>query len=480
MKRHLCLLFVAIFLLLPVRGYAQGYAAADRFELGQRLRAFEGAWDEQTDADARRRAVPFLNKATEAFLFTPRVGEIGKELDKARFALRSPKEPDAATIWAASLSVKPASRLLDTKAADLSVTLSPFYQVEAERFADVRLQLTICRADRRALTPATEAAIAKVPLDIALPLRGFPEGDYTVRAEIIHGKRMLAYSEQTLSLVEGLSERLERLEKAVQVLPEKPASTDTETARALAKLLVSLRQGGTLETDYPATRLLAEAEAAIAAIAAGNKHYGEARAGQYWVTLATAKGPVPARMLAPEPVKAGNPLPLVIALHGAGGSENMFFDGYGRGAIVRLCQERGWLLVAPRGNLLGGPPLREVVEEVSRLYPVDRKRVLLVGHSLGAIQALSAAQRSPESFAALAALAGGIPVDPSEGLKKLPFFIGVGSEDPILRGSSRRLSEGLHDAGVKTVVFQEYPDVEHLVVVGAALKDVFAFFDGLK
>ena len=30
--------------------------------------------------------------------------------------------------------------------------------------------------------------------------------------------------------------------------------------------------------------------------------------------------------MAPESVTKGRPLPLVITLHGAGGSENMFFD----------------------------------------------------------------------------------------------------------------------------------------------------------
>ena len=96
----------------------------------------------------------------------------------------------------------------------------------------------------------------------------------------------------------------------------------------------------------------------------------------------------------------------MVALHGASGSENLFFEGYGRGAIVRLCRERGWLLVAPRLSVFGGTyPIPELVDEVARLYPVARKQVFLVGHSLGAAQAVLNTSKAPELFAAVARLA---------------------------------------------------------------------------
>src|SRR5262249_7637007 len=155
--------------------------------------------------------------------------------------------------------------------------------------------------------------------------------------------------------------------------------------------------------------------------------------------------------------KKDAPLPLVIACHGLGGTENLFFEGYGRGAIVRLCRERGWLLAAPRcpgpGRL---PPLDEIVDEIAKLYPADRKHVYLIGHSLGAIQAIEIAVQKPECFAGVAALAGGGAVQASAALERLPFFVGVGSEDFLL-AAARKLHQNLEKAGVRQVRFREYP-----------------------
>ncbi len=45
---------------------------------------------------------------------------------------------------------------------------------------------------------------------------------------------------------------------------------------------------------------------------------------------------------------------VLFAFHGAGGSENMFFETYGAGRLVELAAARGWIVVAPRQSLMGG------------------------------------------------------------------------------------------------------------------------------
>src|SRR5205823_13968091 len=139
----------------------------------------------------------------------------------------------------------------------------------------------------------------------------------------------------------------------------------------------------------------------------------------------------------------------------------------------RLCKERGWLLVATRAGGMGqAPPVAEVVDELARLYPVDRRRVYLVGHSMGAAHAVEVAQSSPGKFAAIAALGGGGNVRRPETLRGVPVFVGVGSEDFAL-GWVRGLAKSLSEAGA-AVTSKEYPDVEHIMVVQEALKEVFA------
>ena len=154
----------------------------------------------------------------------------------------------------------------------------------------------------------------------------------------------------------------------------------------------------------------------------------------------------------------------------------MFFETYGHGRIVDLCRQRGWMLVAPRSGGFGGTPVAEVVDSLAKVYPIDPKRVFLVGHSMGAAGAVGAAQVDPSRYAAVAALGGGGSVRKVAGIASVPFFVGVGTEDFALRGS-RGLVASLKRAGVAAVEAREYPAVEHLAIVQVALDDVFRFFD---
>src|SRR5262245_60493374 len=87
-------------------------AQQDRFDVGQRLRALERDLNKNTDAKARRRALPSLEKATLTFL-SGQLGKTGEVLDLARLALASEKEPAPAVRFARSLAVRPGTRLLD-------------------------------------------------------------------------------------------------------------------------------------------------------------------------------------------------------------------------------------------------------------------------------------------------------------------------------------------------------------------------------
>jgi pimeloyl-ACP methyl ester carboxylesterase len=170
--------------------------------------------------------------------------------------------------------------------------------------------------------------------------------------------------------------------------------------------------------------------------------------------------------------------PLVVAVHGAGGSENMFFDAYGAGKIARLCESRGWLLAAPRQGLWGGIGIQwdELVAGVDRLAPVDPARVYLVGHSLGAMQAARLADTAERKPAFVAALGGGGRVNRFERLLDVPFFIGVGDQD-FGRGGGKQLADLLRRGGIRDVRFREYPDTEHLTIVQVALEDIFQQLD---
>jgi predicted peptidase len=183
------------------------------------------------------------------------------------------------------------------------------------------------------------------------------------------------------------------------------------------------------------------------------------------------------RLFVPRGLDANKPVPIVVALHGAGGSENLFFEGYGGGRIVTECRKRGWLLVAPRGGLgLGGPPpVPALLDQLAKRYPLDPKRVFLVGHSMGAMQTIDLIQKHPGKFAAAAALGGGGTVRDAKAFAELPLFVGVGEKDTVALTMSRALNKAL--AGAKKLTYTEYPRIEHMVIVREALPDVFELFD---
>ena len=207
---------------------------------------------------------------------------------------------------------------------------------------------------------------------------------------------------------------------------------------------------------------------------------GPATTGSSVPTGEKGKIVTPCRLFVPEDLDPKTPVPLVVAMHGAGGSENMFFEGYGAGHIVRLCKDRGWLLVSPRAGLGFGltpaPPVGDIVDELAKHYPVDPKRVFILGHSMGSSMAFDAVQKDPGKFAAVACLAGGGSVRKAEVFAELPVFIGVGDKDFAVK-TAKGLQANLEKAKAKNVTFKEYPDVEHLVIVREALGDVFDLFD---
>ena len=57
------------------------------------------------------------------------------------------------------------------------------------------------------------------------------------------------------------------------------------------------------------------------------------------------------------------------------------------------------------------------------------------------------------------------------------MFVGVGDRDGIALAGARGLNKALAAGGAKKLVYKEYANVEHMVIVRAALPDVFELFD---
>lgn len=154
----------------------------------------------------------------------------------------------------------------------------------------------------------------------------------------------------------------------------------------------------------------------------------------------------------------------------------MFFETYGAGRLIDLAKEHGWIVVAPRQNLLAGKLALDVgamLDELSNWIPIDRQRVGLIGHSMGAAQAITQVSGDPTQVTAVVAIGGGGRANRSAALQQVPFWIAAGARD-FGKPGAKALADRLSDWGCP-VEYREYPDIEHMVIVQAALDDATEF-----
>lgn len=447
-------------------------AQADRYELGLRLRAFERRLAATADQERRREAFAELNEAVQAF-FGMDMNRVARAVGKAEEALEG-RARDGDERWAAQLCLRLPQRLCDPADEHAKATLfllpPPRGEDALAMPADVEF---VALLDGR---EALRLPMTPPPMELSLPIAQHEDGDLALQWRVAAKGRVLTSREQGLSLANNLDARLAALQ-AHEPPTDAALSLEGATLASHLRLLQGMKKARSEETMLPGARLLQQAEELAAAEKADGDApwFGSRRTGQFWLRVPTARGLVSVRLLVPAAAADGSPRPLVLALHGAGGSENLFFDGYGDGAIVRLCEERGFLLCAPRSSGMTGVALPALVEALAARFAVDRSATLLLGHSMGAMQAMSQAGAAPETFCAVAALGGGGNARQSERLRALPFFVAAGERD-FGRAGAASLAQKLQAFGAPCD-FRIYPDVEHLAIVQVALPDVFSFFD---
>jgi predicted esterase len=447
------------------------HLAVSRYELGRRLKAFEAGWGKAADAATRKAAVEKFGEIHPQF-FTGRIFDACRTLDLAAYRLESDDPPSPTRLWAMSLVAAPESRLVDGAKTDLAVTVLPLYPVRGDPPKGVELQFWFSDKQITTVKPEKFPVTVTVPLPPLGEFRGLDRKLYVM----VEAGRVIRRYPVGVSQADRLAERVAALKTAADGWKELD-TIEKATVRDRSVLLADLMAGTVPETDLPAASLLANAEAMLD----GKPFYTADKPGEFWMSVPLGgKKTAPVRVFVPKGLNPTKPVPVVFGLHGAGGSENVFFEAYGTGRAVEECRKRGWVFVATRGGIdfAGGPPVLAVFDQLAKRYPLDPKRVFLVGHSMGATQTVNLAQKHPGKFAAVACLGGGGLVTDGKAFATLPVFIGAGGKDFGL-GYAKELNEALAAAGAKAATFKEYPGVEHMLIVAAALPDVFAGFDAV-
>jgi predicted esterase len=246
------------------------------------------------------------------------------------------------------------------------------------------------------------------------------------------------------SIVRDLDKRLEKLK-----------SSQSRVARDLAEGIQTAREPQA-ETVLPIARMLREAEELDA---------GRLEPAQIEEFLFARQGATILRAYVPKNLR-GEAV-VVLALHGAGGSENLFFEGYGAGLGVSEAKKRGWVFLSPRATPNASRDALQWLEEVRGIKP---RRLFIMGHSMGGGLALGTGDLKPSAIALFAPAARAIP----KNLETTPIFLAVGKQEILmLRTGALALAEAVKRQGE----FKEYDPCEHLMIVAEALPDAYRFFD---
>jgi predicted esterase len=428
-----------------------------RFEQTLRAHPAEGA--------EAAKASDAFDQATMGF-FLGRIAGVAEGLDRLTLSLLPEAERPAGLARAFALRVRiDPPVLVPGSGAVPTVGTGLLYELPSTDGGEVPLRLRLVGPDGKIVLERDLPTSGEVPLAVGgatLPA----VGDHVVQVVLPGGtpvaKGRWSVVAKSLDAVRAANEA--RLLAAAATHPD--LQDAIAAARGRTRLLADRPP-----TTESASILLAGAglaaavETEIATIEAGKDPYA-GREGDLWRVVPFGDREIRVRQFVPPPDPEGKPLPVVVALHGMGGDENLFFEGYGAGLLRDLAKERRFLLVAPRTPDLVFDPaaLERVLEAVLAGQGADRKRVLLLGHSLGAGVTTLFVNRRPDLLRAACAIAGaGAPKDP-----KLPFLRVVGARDGIVR-SGRVPAPGETSGGVEVRV---YPDHGHTLVVPAALPEI--------
>jgi predicted esterase len=164
--------------------------------------------------------------------------------------------------------------------------------------------------------------------------------------------------------------------------------------------------------------------------------------------------------------------PVVVALHGAGGDERMFFGGYGAGAIRDLADRHGVAVVTPRAPL-APVAVMALVDSLASRHPLDRERIGLLGHSMGAAVAGGAAGVAPARVRGIVCVAGTCELPAAAAT--VPVRLEAGALDPIaLPARVEALAERLRAAG-HAVELRVHPHEGHTLIVAEVLPEAMAW-----
>ena len=323
-----------------------------------------------------------------------------------------------------------------------------------------------------------------------------PDGTYQLAVDVLDADRPLGAATLLVSLRKGLDDLVSKLEIDARKAPE---AIRADILFPVDRMHNVNRGRLELRTFDP-EKDFADAQAVLATVKAGKNAFAT-RTGDFkrHYLLDAAAEIMPYRMYVPTGYTGARAFPLIIALHGLGGTEDSFFDGYDK-KFPPLAEQHGYIVAAPLGYRVdggygwgvGNPPtdpvtrraqdiseqdVMQVLQRVKQQYKIDENRIYLIGHSMGAIGTWKVAPKFPDIWAAIAPISGqGAPAT-LERIKHVPEIVVHGDNDPTVNvQGSRAMVAKAKELGIE-VTYIEVPGGTHGSVVSPNFAAIFDFFD---
>jgi poly(3-hydroxybutyrate) depolymerase len=334
------------------------------------------------------------------------------------------------------------------------------------------------------------------PFPIDLDVRDIADGTYQLSVEVVESARSLGAATLVITLHKNLDALVAELEAEAARAPK-------EIAADILYPIDRMRQvnRGQLELTRTFDPQLAFAQAqGIAAAARSGKNPFTSRTGDFkrHYLLQSAGEIMPYRMYVPRSYTGAQAVPLVVALHGVGGTEDYFFGVYDD-KLPGIAEKHGYIVVAPMGYRvdgsygwgIGNPPsdpvtrriqerseqdVMQVLELVKQQYKIDGQRIYLLGHSMGGIGTWKVAPKYPDIWAALAPISGSGSPEVLERIRHIPEIVVHGTADATVNvQGSRAMVAKMKQLGIE-VTYIEVTEGTHRSVIGPNLDAIFTFF----
>lgn len=334
--------------------------------------------------------------------------------------------------------------------------------------------------------------LREAPYVMSLDVSSVADGSYEIHAEVMDGTRALGSASMRFFARRDLDAALMKLESDARSAPEAVRADILYPADYVKKVNLGRYDIG----QFDVNKEIEMAEQTYAAAQSGKNPFA-GRTGDFkrHYLLTEAGEIMPYRLYIPKEYDGSRAFPMVLALHGLGGTEDSMFGANYQ--VLPEAEKRGYIIAAPLGyridggygRAMGGDNKRsqlseldtmQVLERVRKDYKIDNARIYLLGHSMGGIGTWVLGAKYPQIWAVLAPISGVADPRTVEVMRNIPEVVVHGDADTTVPvGGSRAMVAEMKKLGVD-VKYIEVPGGSHTSVPGPNMAAIFDFFDTHK